>query len=66
MAIKIKDVILLAKFVEFAENEDWVGIHEKERTITSKDIRRAWEVLNALAKEEEGHQAPSRELWKKY
>ena len=54
MAIKIKDVILLAKFVEFAENEDWVGIPDEERTITTKDIKRAWEVLKNLAKEDEG------------
>ena len=49
----IKDIILLAKFVEFAENEDWVGIPDEERTITTDDIKRAWHILYDLAKEGE-------------
>lgn len=53
MVIKIKDIVLLAEFVEFAENHDWAGIPENERTITPKDIKRAWEVLMTLALEGE-------------
>lgn len=53
MGIKIKDILLLYKFIEFAENSDWVGIPEEERTITKKDITRAYEILCILALSEE-------------